>query len=54
MNLVELILWIVSFVLFGLATFQPRPFNILAGGLLAMDLWLGLTYLWTVTKPITF
>jgi hypothetical protein len=54
MSLLVLICWIVSLVLFALAALQPRPFNVVAGGLFFFDLWVGLTYLMVVTDPITF
>jgi len=54
MHILVLILWIISWVLFALAALQPRPFNIVAGGLFFFDLWIGLTFLLEVTDPITF
>lgn len=53
MEVIVFIIWVISLALFGIATFMPRPFNIMAGGLLAFDLWIGLQFLVEATDPIT-
>jgi hypothetical protein len=55
--LVVFFVWVVSLVLLAIAAFLPRPWypaGLLAAGLFATDLWLGLQFLVEATDPITF
>lgn len=55
MEIIVFIIWIISLVFLGIAAFYPpRSFNILAVGLFALDLWLGLQFLMEQTDPLRF
>lgn len=54
MHVLVFVIWIVSLVLFAFEALRPRPFNVLAFGLFAFDLWIGLHFVLEVTDPLTF